>query len=185
MFKRSIKSVFKVEQCLVVKDNVLGFKFVNIATKNELVVYCVYLPPEGSKYSGDNDQVLNLLTIDIYKQNEASPIIVCGDFNARIGAKNDIIIGVDNICDRISLDKTSNSQGDQLITMINDVKGCVLNGRVTPEYDDFTSIASHKGRAVVDYFITRQCDIEAMKSLEVHSMTNLIDKLNIQSLLGE
>ena len=71
------------------------------------------------------------------------------------------------------------------LTMVKDIKACIVNLRITPELDDFTSIASHKGKAVVDYFITRQGDLPTMKQMEVKSSIKMIDARGLQSLLSD
>ena len=69
--------------------------------------------------------------------------------------------------------------------MINEIRGCVLNGRVTPEHDGFTSVTSHKGSAVVDYFLSRQADVNAMTKLKVVSAIEVIDQLELIGLVSD
>ena len=78
-----------------------------------------------------------------------------------------------------------NKQGERLLSMVNDIRGCIVNGRITPMLDDFTSIAAHKGVAVVNYFVTRQCDLATIDKLEVISPMTLVEKKGIQSLIGD
>ena len=174
---------FKICRCLELKDNVLGIKFESLQNGEVMVLFCVYLLPEGSKYSTENEMVLNNLTIEIYNHNEADCIVVCGDFNGRMCERNDVTTW-DSMLPRNSIDKVANIQGDRLLTFVNNIKGCVLNGRISPEYDDYTSIASHKGSAVVDYFISRQADISSMQQLHVHTMVELIEELGVKDLIS-
>lgn len=53
------------------------------------------------------------------------------------------------------MDSVLNKHGDSLINFIKVSTCCIVNGRVTPLFDNFTSI-SPKGRAVVDYIMVYQ-----------------------------
>ena len=112
-----------------------------------------------------NEEVLNKLTIEMYKNSEVDIVILTGDMNARIGTKKDCSLDGE-VKDRIILDTQTNGQGQKLLNFLNDTKTCVLNGHVTPEFDAFTSLTSHKGKAVVDYMVTRISDLNAIKISE-------------------
>ena len=172
---------FKIGKCLELGDNVIGIKFENVENGETIALFCVYLPPDGSKYSIENEMTLNNLTIEIYNQCEADLIIVCGDFNARIGEKCDIPVW-DSMLPHSAIDKTVNAQGERLLTFVKDIKGCVLNGRLNPEHDDYTSVTAHKGSSVVDYFITKQSDVSGMHQLWVYNMIELISELKLEGL---
>ena len=183
LIKKRMYELYKVEPCFKAGDNILGVKFYN-DSGNSLVIYCVYLPPEGSKYSIGNEQLLNSLTVEIYRQNEVDNMIICGDFNTRIGNKQDTPQW-DDFPKRKVLDETMNSYGQRLITFVNDIKGCILNGRVTPEYNYYTSVATDKGMAVVDYFITRQSDVKSIVKLKVKSPTQVIESEKMEELISD
>ena len=53
-----------------------------------------------------------------------------------------------------------------------------------PGLDDYTSVTSYRGKAVVDYAITRFSDINSVKQCAVVSCTELIDKWCWQHLIG-
>ena len=58
---------------------------------------------------------------------------------------------------------------------------CVVNGRISPLQDNFTSI-SNKGTAVVDYFITRQDDLSGINHFEVVTMSSLVESLSVHGM---
>ena len=138
-----------------------------------IVIYSVYLPPENSKYGQFNEQILNMLTIEIYREGDSDLVMICGDLNARVANKDDCELMPD-IKPRKSLDGTCNSQGLKLIDFTNDCKMCIVNGRITPDLDDFTSITSYRGKAVVDYSIVRCCDLEMVIKCEDKSCTAIV-----------
>ena len=82
------------------------------------------------------------------------------------------------------IDKTLNSQGCRLLGFINDIRGFVTNGRITPKLDNFTSTASHKGNAVVDYIITRQSEINSVITAAVKPCYEIIDEKDLEQLIG-
>ena len=55
---------------------------------------------------------------------------------------------------------------------------CVLNGRLCPLNDNFTSI-SHRGKAVVDYMITPHHNFNHFSNFSVKTMSNLVRELNM------
>ena len=177
---------YDVNKCFEVNDNVLGLVFKCKHESESFVLYCVYLPPENSRYSENNELVLNNLTIEIFRQTEVDNVIICGDFNARIGKDNDIInCDSTDLPERAVVDLVKNRQGDRLLSFIKDIKGCIVNGRKTPELNDFTSVTSHKGKSVVDYFIVRQCDLTYVKSMKVKSPIEIVDELNAEHYVND
>ena len=58
-----------------------------------------------------------------------------------------------------------------------------MNGRVTSHLNNFTSVTGYKGKAVVDYHITRQSDLKSVQQFKVLSMTDLISELGLQQYI--
>ena len=112
----------------------------------------------------------------LYRHSESDYLFICGDFNARIGDRNDCLLNPD-VPPRRVIDSNKNSQGSKLLSFLGDMHCCILNGRITPELDDFTSLASHKGKVVVDYAITRQTELDAVQHMQVVSCSELVNKL--------
>ena len=181
LYKAELHNYYDIEKLFEFKDNIISILWTSKLTGEQLAVYSIYLPPDSSKYGQDNEQILNSLTIDMYKNCNVDTILVSGDFNGRIGNKSD---SFDCTVPRTILDHTTNPQGLKLINFINDVKGCVVNGRVTPQLDDYTSCTAHKGKSVVDYNIVRQTDLQDVKHMEVISCTDIVRLENLQNLIS-
>ena len=184
MLRDDICTQYETDCCFMDRDNVIGMLLTCRLMRESLMIYCVYLPPESSRFAGENESVFNNILIDVYQRTEVDTVLICGDFNARIGTKNNCQI-FDDIAPRISLDNVSNSQGDKLLSFINDIKGCIINGRVSPELNDFTSVTGYKGKAVVDYFITRQNDLNAIVKFNVIGCTEIIAKYELEQLVSD
>ena len=81
------------------------------------------------------------------------------------------------------MDKERNNIGEKLVEFVKDIKLALVNGRFSPDFDDFTSI-SGRGRSVVDYFITEQISLSNISNFCVHTVTNLLSQYNLHSLMG-
>ena len=88
----------------------------------------------------------------MYDMCEIDMVILGRDFNARLGNMKDFIEGLDEIPPRTVIDETQNEHGKLFNDFLLQSKSCILNGRIEPLKDSFTSI-SHKGRSIVDYFV--------------------------------
>ena len=101
-------------------------------------IFTCYIPPEHSSRGRVTQSIFTYLSSEIYRTiSECDCMIVCGDFNARIGNLSDCIIDVDSIIiSRSSIDKTTNKQGYDLIEFLQEMRMCTLNGRF--EHHSFT-----------------------------------------------
>ena len=147
-----------------------------------IIIYSCYLPPEGSPYA-DTTLFYSHLTTEIYKGYSSDLLLICGDFNSRIGLENDFISCIDNVQVRKPLDLIKNSYCDSFLEFLKDNKLCILNGRITPHMDNFTCINS-RGCSVVDYFIVPQQHVQMCESCSVYCANDLINSLGIHDLLS-
>lgn len=89
----------------------------------------------------------------MYTFSEVDAVYTCGDLNSHIVGLEDCINDVDNATPRANLDTVLNKHVEILLEFLKDSKCCILNGRISPEKDNFTSIST-KGKEVVDNIIT-------------------------------
>ena len=104
-----------------------------------MVISC-YLAPENSPWSNTTDFYSHLI-FQIYTYSDIDGIYIAGDFNSLIGKSQDVIEHVDELPPRIVIDRKTNLYGSHFLDFVKDTLFCVLNGRVTPEYNDFTSVS--------------------------------------------
>ena len=182
LIRTSLLVVFNVDLILNLNDNILRIKLTEYGTGAYHVIYCVYLPPDSSPYGCENEHLLNQLVVDLYKHTDTETVMIGGDFNARIGKRKDCYES-DDLPKRVVLDEETNPQGTKFINFINDMKGCIVNGCISPDLDDFTSVTSHKGKSVIDYYVTRHGDLENVKQMAVVSCTDIVNMLQKQHLV--
>ena len=77
------------------------------------------------------------LICSIYLNSIVDLLILCGDFNSRIGKEQDFIENIDSLPVLQNLDKVKNVYGDTFLEFIKDLNLCIINGRVTPEKNAF------------------------------------------------
>ena len=164
-------------------DGLLGIKLVHKGSDFEMIIYTVYLPPEGSNWGRDAQVVYNHLLRETYENAHLDSIIVCGDLNSRIADKEDFLMGIDDIPARKSMDEVSNQHGISLLEFLLESKTCILNGRVTPELDDFTCVST-RGRSVVDYFIVPHNFLQYCVSCKVSLSNDVIEANDLLYLIG-
>ena len=120
----------------------------------------------------------------MYTCNYADGMYLCGDYNARVGRGSDIINDVDDLPDRKIIDNVKNSHGDVLLEFLRDTQNCILNGRLTADFDNYTSLST-RGKSVVDYIITPYDCFTCCKSLKVDLLNDIIDSYKLTELIGE
>ncbi len=164
-------------------DDILGVLFVNKSTDYSFIVYSMYLPPENSTVFNDAPLFFNRLLLEVYKHSKLDAIFFVGDINARLGNLKDHI-DLDNIPERVVLDNTDNNHGKALREFLIDSKCCILNGRITPQYDNFTFVSS-RGTSVVDYMITAHDCIKNVVECKVDLCSDIINELGMERMISD
>ena len=144
---------------LKISEEVFGFN---------VLLLCIYIPPEGSRYYDVNAFAeIESVIIDNREDNE---ILVLGDFNARTANVPDYVtpnMRIDSIenmvnevdillehgisLERFSQDKNTNNAGYRLIELCKNLSLFIANGRIGSDHGigKFTC----KNASVVDYII--------------------------------
>ena len=158
----------------------------------------VYIPPANSiRKAGDTNSATNfsILQSTINQLVEEGEVIVCGDFNARIGICNDINVD-DNLSDFVDLPHTTtnrdpitiplsspistnrnsqdviiNSHKNHLLDLVQINNLLILNGRCIGDSVGKYTCFKWNGNSVVDYFMCTNGVIPSVKSLSVREHT--------------
>ncbi len=157
---------YTVKQIYIDRDEVIVLKLVHKLTGFTLMLLGVYLPPETSVYSQDPDQFFESLVSFLYEHCNEDLTVLFGDINARISDKKDYIEGIDDLPPRVDIDEGINDHGKSFLNFLIQTNMCVVNGRINPLKDNFTSV-SQLGRAVVDYFAIPNEELHFVEDFEV------------------
>lgn len=137
----------------------------------DLFICLVYNPPSGSTYTqGLQKDILDSIEIDICKFKEKGNILLCGDFNARVGEVKDFITQDDNnylpmpndyqidkiLLERKSPDVNIDHRGKELIAMCVGNQLRILNGRTLGDMFGHFTCYTPNGASVVDYVIVSE-----------------------------
>ncbi len=182
-----IKSnVMKDFDAKIIDKSVDGLIVLELANKSSdftIVLFACYLPPENSVWGRDPTSFYAHIISQIYLNQNADAIVLCGDFNSRIGNMSDIVEGVDDIPARRVLDKVKKAPGETFIEFVKDSKLAILNGRVNVEDDNYTFVSS-RGKSVVDYFLVPHECLQFCEKFSVQLVSYLIEKSNSENVLG-
>lgn len=107
---------------------------------------------------------------------------MCGDLNARIGNRKDILLSVADIKDRETTDTTVNSHGRNFLDFLNDACCCVVNGRCGPAKSTCINV---RGTSVVDYVFVPYNVLANISSLEIIACPDIVSVLKIENLVGD
>ena len=118
-----------------------------------------------------------MMTQIAYMYNDCDDMIFGGDYNARIADKADFIVDVDDVKPRCNIDTVSNGHGNSFLEFLTDTRVGVVNGRVTPVYDNFTSI-SGRGTEVVDHLCANYESLDKFVECKTLTMNCVRRELN-------
>ena len=172
LVKKYLTSIFDISIFDKSLDGILGIKFKHKCDGFTFVIYVCYLPPESSNYERDSLIFFSHLSSQIYILDRIDMILLCGDFNAKLGTLSDCIDG-DNVIPRKVCDCAKNMHGEALIEFLHETKMCVLNGHISPENNDYTFISS-RGKSVVDYIITEHNTLSYCQKFNMKLLISLI-----------
>ncbi len=165
-------------------DGILAIKFSNKNTDYCFLVIGLYLPPEQSPWGRDATAFFSHVLKLIYEFNYCDNIFLAGDMNSKLGTAQDFVPSVDDICERKVLDKSKNKHGQEMLDFLIESKFCVCNGRVTPEYDDYTFIHT-RGKSVIDYIcvpidcLTQCCEFKVQTARDMVNLYCDIEDVDI------
>ena len=131
------------------------------------LVNAYVIPYDSSKPADENNgkEILNQIEELVNNLKEIGEVILCGDFNSRIGQqpgmlKNDshkfLPLPDDHETDefkpRNSQDSKTNSHGTQFLKLITHNQLTVLNGRTLGDFEGKYTSIQRNGCSVIDYF---------------------------------
>ena len=180
LIKSHILNTFTVKILDNSFDDTLWIKLINKNDDSIEIILCVsYLPPPNSSRGNNSQEFYERMLTNTYTYcDNLSPVIILGDFNARIGKLQDVSLDIDNVPDRKSIDYITKNH-EPFLDFLNDGRLCVLNGRFKANGDNFTSIST-KGSAVVDYIIVPYDNLGYVTNFNVNTISDILQQFDIQ-----
>ena len=183
LVRKSIFENYNVSVCENNWDGIFGLTFKSNYNNINIGIFVCYLPPQNSIWGKESEALFAHLINMLYNTSYLDCIVICGDFNARIGNLQDFVSGIDNLPNRNVIDQIKAGHGESFIEFVKDAKLCILNGRITPEFDDYTCV-SGKGASIVDYIMTRHNTLHNCKKSEVKLVSDLTNQFNLYKMIS-
>ena len=183
LIKSELYRDYTVELTDKAYEGILAITLTNKHTDYKFAFITAYLPPVNSIYGRDSIQFFSHLTHLMYSFSDLDATYIAGDLNGRIGDKSDFIDGIDCVPARIAIDSQVLGHGDAILDFCNESKFCVINGRISPLNDNFTSL-SNRGSAVVDYMLTPYDSLDTVCDFKVVTMSSAVESLGTRGLLA-
>ena len=141
----------------------------------------LYLSPDSYRYGQDPEGFYNEAAALWRDLSDCDLIVGAGDLNSRTSNMIDYIPEVDGqlIPKRINIDKNKNAHGDSFITFLKDNRCLILNGRVTPEYDNYTFVST-RGCSVPDYFFCPTENLFNCTEMKTILVSDVINNLGLE-----
>ncbi|CAL8092847.1 unnamed protein product [Orchesella dallaii] len=145
------KAQFSLEQVLEIHNNWILCRLKGLYGQS-IVIACVYIPPQPMY-----NQLVNefMDSLDLHTGDVCSPLIIGGDFNARLGNKNRIPDELNEntflLAERKSYDTTINSRGKILRKLFENQGLTILNGRTLSDPNGEFTYTSRIGSSFVDH----------------------------------
>ena len=164
-------------------DGILGIKCTHKVTKFTAILYACYLPPQNSPWGRDSASFFAHLISEIYLNSCVDFILCAGDINARIGNLKYVDENIDlDIPVRKPIDFERKGHFQDFIDFLKDALFTVVNGSITPEYDNFTNVK--RGKSVVDYVFCPHDCISSVLKCNVDLANDLVNNCSANQYIG-
>ena len=198
LIKESLRTACKFDP--ISDSDIVWVRVTKDITKlnSDLYLAFVYLPPCNSTYGKANGkEILQKLEKHIDFFSCKGKVIICGDFNARVGELIDCLekeeeshVPLPNdgnyefILPRTTCDnKTTNQYGKWLIDLCSDNQMYILNGRTLGDFMGKFTCHTPRGSSVIDYFISSRSLSNTIFNMYVHDLSLLLDHCAISMKL--
>ena len=162
-------------------DGQISVKLRNNLNDFTIGILALYLPPENYIYGKDPEAFLNQAAALWEDLSDCDLQVGGGDLNARTKNMIDFIPDIDGnlIPSRENPDQVKNKHADSFITFLKDNRAIILNGRVTPQYNNYTFV-NPRGCSVPDYLFSPVDQLTYCREMRTLLMSDIVNTLNVQ-----
>ena len=158
-------------------DGQIGLKLKNC--KNDLYIGIVglYLSPDNYVYGRDAEGFFNNAAVLWEDFSDCDLLVGAGDVNSRTKEIIDYIPEIDGglIPPRSNPDQSKNSHGNCFLTFLKENRSVILNGRITPELNNFTFVSPNRGSSVPDYQFCPTDHLQYCTQMKTMLMTEIVN----------
>ena len=178
--KNSIFFTHEVLGIYKTADGILGLKLRETFTEYTVGIMANYLSPSNYHYGRDAENYFNNCAVLWETLSDCDLRVGAGDYNSRTKQEVDYLPDIDGglIPPRVNLDQNKNSHGDSFLSFLKDTRTIILNGRVTPEYNNFTFVTP-RGASVPDYIICPVDNLYNCESIKVLLMSDIVNTFGL------
>ena len=158
-------------------DGQIAIKIKDTENEFTLGILGLYLSPDSFHYGQDAESFFNHCAVLCDDLGECDLLVGAGDVNARTKQLLDYIPEIDGelLPERLNPDKIKNAHEDAFLTFLKDSRNIILNGRVTPHYNDYTFVTS-RGCSVPDYMFSPVEHLHLCTEMKTLLMTDIVNQ---------
>ena len=167
-------------------DGLIGLKLRNTYSDFFVGIVGMYLSPNNYRYGQDAEGFFNNAAVMWQDFLDSDLLIGAGDVNARTKELLDYIPEIDGdlIPKRNNPDAIKNSHGDCFLTFLKENRSLILNGRITPEFNNFTFVSPHRGSSVPDYVFCPVDHLEYCTEVKTMLVSEIVNLSGLQPPLN-
>ena len=141
----------------------------------------MYLPPDNYIYGKDPENFFNHASVLWEDLFDCDLLVGGGDLNSRTKNMIDFLPDIDGnlIPARENPDKIKNAHAECFITFLKDNRSIILNGRIIPQYNNYTFV-NPRGCSVPDYIFSPVDHLIFCTEMKTLLMSDIVNTLNIQ-----
>ena len=180
LISNNILNTHKISAVYKGSDGQLAVKLTENESEFKLGIIANYLSPDTYHHGRDPEGFFNTNSVLWSDLQDTDLLIGGGDLNARTNDMLDYIPDLDgnDIPPRYNPDKGKNNHGTLFIDFLKANRALILNGRITPDLNDFTFVTT-RGSSVPDYFFTSIDNLSHCKQVKTHLITHIINDHNL------
>ena len=162
-------------------DGQISVKLRNNSNDFLIGILALYLPPDNYIYGRDPESFFNQATVLWEDLFDCDLLVGGGDLNSRTKNMIEYLPDIDGnlIPERENPDQVKNAHADSFVTFLKDNRSIILNGRVTPQFNNYTFVST-RGCSVPDYLFSPVDHLEFCKEMKTLLISDVVNSLKIQ-----
>ena len=158
-------------------EGILFVQLIHKTSRKSIGICVCYLPPASSSRGDHSQDFFDSLKSIVIENYHIENFLICGDLNARCGNAQEASV-LHFIPKRTSVDTVINQVGKELLSTLDTLDMCMLNGRFSPSWDSYTSVSTN-GMSVVDYILVPTKSFNSFKNFRVQDPLHIINEHGI------